>query len=1033
MAEGIKFLEFEGVEDAPRIKFSADATPAQIRDYMKSEQFEAEMFGKGWRYKYGLKPVDMLHEDNLDDGSFKASIKQTWDWTKANGMNTIAALNDLFGNKDGQEAAMKAADQYLLDQNAHIFRKDKDGILLPRISTIEQIIEDENQLTAFSQYLKHTMGMAAASSLPIFLTAAVGATAGSIIPVVGTGLGATAGTMLGAYVFHAVGDVYQAQREGGAEDPSAMLALALGLPYAAVERLGIGMLPNALIRTFGSPKKAKEMLKKYVFNKLNKKAISPDFKKVPGMFVKSMGKYGLQEALAESIQETITQTAEGIAGDYNFDEMFNNKGFAKQLGEAAAAGFFGGWGFGVVMPAVNTMKMLGQASGETLEGGGEWSQINVDSEQEAFKDRPWKVGDTVEALNKYNLESKLPLFDKPKFTILGTGTLKNDSHFILQSIDMPGVVETIPVTEASNIYKVDPPRGGGEPGDDPDQNYIYENSADKQHKWYDEDLQKQYNETKKKLHQTGWIDKNNNTAMDEWLGGRKQIVNDVANEIEIQREDQKLEEKNRFTKEEKRKLENEGKSINEFITPLDPKYKKYDGLTGENLRKAVDKDYQYWRADKAINDVPGENSVKGNEEVTFQKLGYNIGELGHQYKTKLIEDIVPTKRGTSTRGRDRIEQIEKEQIPFSTIRAEVGGPQTVQITIGEEIVSVTKPLTAEQVASLTGDKLVPNMRYDPVLMQEQMSFEDLYKHPIHERMRMVWVLAGQLDHRGWKSKTVKGLYPFIQSTLKELEEYARSAVNQYGINSATAKEAMADLKAFKDQGWHILRADARLGDIETTFRLQPIFTPRALEAAERTIFKLKKDSKFISTKPEVKGPHLSEILAYESLIKSTHAARKQLNELLKSMSIEPITDWETFTSQKMMRHINKLKRDINRKQTEVKKRKITKSFTKLQIKYPGKDPEPALNQEFQDNLLFITQDMRDYLNNIGLGDIDLAIMKQVISRVQMEAGGITPGQFMVAGEQMGGEIINELKPILKLKRITKKELQDKDLLNSHSI
>jgi len=51
---------------------------------------------------------------------------------------------------------------------------------------------------------------------------------------------------------------------------------------------------------------------------------------------------------------------------------------------------------------------------------------------------------------------------------------------------MPGVVETVPVTEAGNIYKVDTPTtSGGEPPEDPSQNYINENPVDKENKWYD--------------------------------------------------------------------------------------------------------------------------------------------------------------------------------------------------------------------------------------------------------------------------------------------------------------------------------------------------------------------------------------------------------------------------------------------------------------------------------------------------------------------------------------------------------------------
>jgi len=51
------------------------------------------MFEKGFMYKYGLQPVDMLEAENLDDGSFTSSFKGGMDSLKAIGQGgTIIIL-----------------------------------------------------------------------------------------------------------------------------------------------------------------------------------------------------------------------------------------------------------------------------------------------------------------------------------------------------------------------------------------------------------------------------------------------------------------------------------------------------------------------------------------------------------------------------------------------------------------------------------------------------------------------------------------------------------------------------------------------------------------------------------------------------------------------------------------------------------------------------------------------------------------------------------------------------------------------------
>ena len=181
MVENVKFIEFEKVPNAPKLAVPADFSQEQINEYLKTEAVENAMFEKGFNFKYGLQPVDMLELENLDDGSFHSSWKSGWDSLKAIGSSSLAGFYDFVGAKENQEEALKAAEQYMLDQSAHIFRIDKEGKLLPRPNTIEDIMNSEEQMTAFTQYLKFTSGNAAATSIPTILAGIIGGVGGALV------------------------------------------------------------------------------------------------------------------------------------------------------------------------------------------------------------------------------------------------------------------------------------------------------------------------------------------------------------------------------------------------------------------------------------------------------------------------------------------------------------------------------------------------------------------------------------------------------------------------------------------------------------------------------------------------------------------------------------------------------------------------------------------------------------------------------------------------------------------------------------
>ena len=115
MAEPVKFIEFKQVPDAPRIRLPANLSQEEIKEFLKSEQLENAMFERGFMYKYGLQPVNMLEAENLDDGSFHSSFKGGMDSLKAIGQGALSSFYDFVGAKEHQEEALQAAEQYLLD------------------------------------------------------------------------------------------------------------------------------------------------------------------------------------------------------------------------------------------------------------------------------------------------------------------------------------------------------------------------------------------------------------------------------------------------------------------------------------------------------------------------------------------------------------------------------------------------------------------------------------------------------------------------------------------------------------------------------------------------------------------------------------------------------------------------------------------------------------------------------------------------------------------------------------------------------
>ena len=1011
MAENVKFVEFEKVPNAPKLAVPADFSQEQINEYLKTEAVENAMFEKGFNFKYGLQPVDMLELENLDDGSFHSSWKSGWDSLKAIGSSSLAGFYDFVGAKENQEEALKAAEQYMLDQSAHIFRIDKEGKLLPRPNTIEDIMNSEEQMTAFTQYLKFTSGNAAATSIPTILAGIIGGVGGALV---GGPPGAVAGSMgataLSGWIF-GLGDTYLAQREAGVEDPNVYLSMALGVPYGAVEMIGIGGVVPAAVRVFGGPKEAAKAFQKGIVQQV-KNGQKGNLRKIPGMYGRGILKTGLEEGLAEGIQETLNVTAGGIATGVNFDELFGNKDFAKQLGEAAAAGFFGGWGFGTINPTLRTIKMLGKGTGPVdMKGGAAISNLDsIEDSTPFFADKTFGIGDTVIVDNIMlpDIKNKeTPLFGKkPKFNVVGTAEIDGLRQYILSQTDIPAAIATIPITQAGMINKVDPPKGGAAPGEE----YVYDEMEDGETipGTPDKNLSKEYSQSKEALKQTGFIPDAKDTTTDTFLGGKEKVINNVVNSIESERAAQKKQ----ALKPEQAEEFKEKYGYDPMVTPLNPLYKKYDKFSGDTLKKEVTKDYTYWRdlalIDRSFTDAQ-ENFVSKEDQERFQKLGYQSGPRGRAYIDKLVGNTTPTKNKKSTEGKQALDNIIKNNAPFSSLAPLYGGPVTEKIVVGEKEI-VTTPLTAAQKASLTGDKLIPIMRYHSAMFKEELRFEDLHDIPANERMRMILQLADALDSTGVKRK----YFEQWNEVREEIQNKINAARSQFGMLSDSYKEAKQELKDFNNTGEHIMRADHRMGDIKEAFRLWQILSPKAIRIAEKQIYTLKRDSRYHSKEHSIRAPLEAEVTAYENLIQSAYRSRKQLNQLLQSLSIEPILNWETMTLAKVKRQITKLRKQINQTETEVKKRPITAGVTWVETQEEGDAildesqslaqyiisigknklkkninyaSQPSVLLEADENAPLIAETMRIVLDKLGLSKVDMAIIDKILLNMEGNASG----------------------------------------------
>lgn len=956
MAEEVKYITFD-TPGAPRVKFNADATSDFMMNYLKSPEFAESMANQGYAYMYGLEPVPLFIEDNVNDNAFTSSLKSNYNFLKQVGVAIKAATADVFGAKETQQAAMEKFRQYQLDAAAYMFRDtgevDQDGnkIYLPRPTTVEEVLNDPNQLEAFAKYLASVGGQTLVTSAPIALATLTGAGLGSIVGPLGTGAGATGGFLASSFLF-GVGDIYGEliDAAGPEGDPVAMYAFALGVPYAVAERyLGATRVFLNKVPTFKSAILKEKGFKKALKDKIASRTFLKDV-------AKSTLETGVREAGAEVIQETLNVTAADFLQEgKGFEDTYLNTDYVKRIGEAGAAGFFGGYGFGVINPI--RKKLKGFYSGKQFFNNG--YVADYEANEESFSEVDFNPGDRVKIkpppVNPEFIGPVNPLFtEQDIFTAEGTAENKDtgETDFIFKfekPIGVDGdanVAISIPKTQVqSNVtvlnQVVDPSKKSKS-------GFLYDESQDIDLQNNPENRTK-YTKAKQKLISLGYIKDGTDAEVDNYFDitgiNKEQEIESIANEIEYQREEARQAEE---------KI-NEGDTEIEPIV-LDNDFATFDGKEGAELRDAISKRWSAYRRKLFVEDADNINTnyVSPEDRTALSDLGFN-GPLGLDYVNDLINDT--TVEGNTTVGRKKLSKIIKNKRRYEDVFTPALREE--KVVIGEQVETIN-PLTESEYISITGVNLA-----DPTTTDPNYVFN---LDPI-QRIREIKILQERLNKNGWKIAGSPWYSGFVEAKKAKLEQYGKNSI---------------EYKRWANIGYHLLENPF---SPKGTISYIPIASPTAIRQAERTIQELKNSLEYKSEIPSVKAVADQKIAALQNLINRATQQRIRFNQLLTSLNIEPITNWENFTT---VKGLSALEKRLKQKETITKRRNIFAKLSKWQV---SKGPEPRITYAFYENALKVEAYLKQELKRLGLKDVDLTVIKQFLDDNGAVVGNA--GRFLV--------------------------------------
>ena len=1016
----VKYITF-GDSGAPRIKVDASLSNEEIKDLLKSEKIETAMAEKGFAYKFGLDPVYLLDEDNLNDNAFVAGAKSSIDTLKQIGQGAMATIYDAFGAETLQQQAIDAVKQYQLDQTAHQWRRNAEGEVKPRFQSLEQVFESEQEFSAFLEWAGAKLGEGLVTTIPFVLagivTGGVGAGAigaGLIARQAGTSalrqaftqglIGQTGkgiiggalnrattmsglGFMAAGYGFGA-GDTYVNQL-AESDDPNVAIALAAGIPYAAAEgAFGAGnLLLDTLVRKT-SPTAVKGALQKiikdggkYSIKKTIKGAARGDRLKALG---KGIATSSAGEATAESIQEAVTSTGQEIESGRSLSEMYSSADFWKGIGEAAAAGAVGGGPFGVVGGTAQALR-VGPSVDITIDAGGQRvivPKINSDIRNNESLYDSFVVGDTVTLTGApvSEIVSDDPTqqpssesFDQgdptnnptPVYTVIGDTKIGNEEFILLEGTSGKADV-FVPAGKKNSILRLDNGTiNNNKFNNSAGFNYDQEESQDVN--LDAKEVQESWAKNKKSWKQKGYVATDTDKAVDEYLSEEKEqwVADNVATLID-QREEQRNQETLHTIWTQNHKVRQPRFAM--F-------YEDGDWENGAELPKeeaigTVDGFYSKYDAiaDKDLKDA--------FENEGWQQQRYNTLQEYVENEGNFIDDSEGGERDQLNElgyngpfGQSYIQDLVDDTTVIGNSKLTRGRRRLEQILNDKvRFETETKGIRERKEKIITGENII-----EPLTPEERQSQlgEGIFDTPVGDRVRQLRELLHLLDPRGWS--WITGLE---RKQLAQLRKEKSAYLLSNNMTKANAVQKQIDRIKRKA---HVIMHDGR---IVGTY--SPVARRVALEEIQRL------------TNPE-------EIAIYETHVSNIDKGRVRFNELLMTFNEEPVlsTEWGTLTT-----------RDARLKRIEKKTRNFSFSepisYVRKYELWAKNAGEPRLQDDFAENAPKVLETMKQIISGMNL-DVKIDLLPWIEEDGQALAGKFILGE---RGVQVAYNAVPQLRPNL---------------------
>ena len=990
----VKYIKFDD-PNAPRIAVPEEFDQEQIKEYLKSESVEAQMYDRGYLYKYGLQPSYYQDNSNLDDWALTAGIKSGYDNLKAIGTGALYTVADTFGSEENMAKFERLREQYNQDAAVHIYKEGEGpGGVESRITSIEDALQSEAKLSAFLDWAAFNTGAGATTMIPIIMASAVGAGVGvAAAPFTGgaslAASGASIAGMMAAYSM-GVGEATGAQLDRSG-DANAALSLAAGIPYAAAERLfGTSFMLNRLFAKKYGAELVEDIVKKTTIKSLSEKKIKNSIIKEVS---KGFGKQFVGEGITEATQEAITSTVAEINEGASLAELYSSKDFWKQLGESAAAGAVAGGVIGGVTGG--PIQYIRKAGNKNIDATAALAD-KVDTDNiEAINATGGEVGDIFTYTGLVNDTEDKTENSKPKeYTLLGTTiTTKGDEVYVMTPVG-GGAPVLVPLNESSKLAKSQ--LNAKDIATLGDQQFAPEDTTS---------IPKatEVNQAVKDLKARGIVNSEQSVEdlvglppLDGWLEEESEQYQDaITNQAEL--------------------LRTEGE-----VTPLPAKYKQYQGLEGETFNKVAEKQYQKERKQGIVNfyntTLASENQLTDQEKLELQKLGYYKGPRGIEFINRKLANTNLKDKAKVTTGLQELREIISNQIAH-----------TPQIVESNRVVSRTQvppliprsfeetkanldPDSAARLETLTEqkqrydwelakqDEIVeqlkndletldpnsPNIETETTRLQNEINFVESRRQAVARevsdpltRILKIRDITTHMNNSGFRVSMLQYYRQILKQVRKNKDEVAVQVYTNLIKNYRPTNQHVFTFNntlvfLFTSKAKQQLQFDAK--QLENS--IKDLLPDGFSRSAYRT---LTEDNKVLYRQ------YSRDLQKRLNAIKTIDSKRVELNNLLASFNIEPIINWDKQKGKLSIPEFNSRVKELLGYE-KVEREKVIEEYWSLS-NHPDSLDRPALSQDAIDKMPMVLEDMRSELERLGVNNLDLRIYNSITNKKGAQVNG----------------------------------------------